>query len=244
VSQQSGAGVPIRFLLAMPWGRVGSHLLVGILSRSLGHARLRMASEELTVRPDWTSDDQLAWLDDHFGLGRRTDGLGMVTHIGSKESAVAVRDRDRFSARCVEGGIRIVRMRRANVVKAAVSQVRARDHAATSGGWSIAPDEPAPGPSFIEPMRLRGVIDTMVAADAMLRSMFTGCAVHDVEYADLLRDLDGVVHRVRDFLTIEQRAYQVTHAKMTPDDLTASVLNLDEIALSLRGTPYEQLLLE
>lgn len=229
---------PVRFLLAMPWGRVGSQLLAGILSRSVGAAGLRMGNEELTVRPAWSAADQMAWLDEHFALSGQPvpEAIG---HIGSKESAAAIVDRAWFSRRCAEGALRIVRMRRADHLRAAISQVRAKDHAAITGRWSIGPDEPPPGPTTIDPARLLEVMEAMVEADRALGAMFAGCAIHDVEYADLLGDLDSTVRGVRAFLDIAQRAVPVTHAKMTPDDLAATVLNLDEIRAVLRGTPHE-----
>ncbi|MFO1541477.1 MAG: hypothetical protein ACKOTZ_13725 [Chloroflexota bacterium] len=234
----SVGGAPIRFLVAMPWGRVGSNLLMGILGRSADPGRIRLASEELTVHPDWDADAQLAWLARHYALDPAADPASPITHIGAKEAAVAVRDPARFSAACAEGGIRIVRLRRANLVKSAVSQVRARDHADVTGRWSVTPDEPPPGPSHIDPVRLRAVIDTMAAADRTLMTMFAGCAIHDVEYADLIDDLEGTVRGVRDFLAIGLRPYRVPHAKMTPDDLRTAIVNFAEVAAALRDTPY------
>jgi len=232
-----GTGL-LRFLVAMPWGRVGSNLLAGILARSLDPGRLRMASEELTVHPDWDADAQLAWLAGHYALGAPVDPASPVTHIGSREAAHAVRDPARFSAQCAEGALRVVRMRRANLVKAAVSQIRARDHADATGRWPVGPDRPPPGPTHIDPARLRSVIDTMAAADRTLMTMFAGCAIHDVEYADLCDDLDGTVRGVRDFLAMGHRPYRVPDAKVTPDDLGAAIANFAEVAAALRGTPY------
>lgn len=233
------AGDPTRFLIAMPWGRVGSSLLAAILSRSLRDQRLRMSIETLTDNEAWSADEQLAWARRHYAL----DGpAGDVTHIGAKESALAMRDPAAFTDLCARHGIRVVRMRRANVVKAAISQIRAEAYARATGSWSVPAGATGLGPSHIDPGVLRERIARMDRADRLLMDLFDGCAIHEVEYDDLQRDLAGVVRRVRDFLGIEQRPYSVPHEKATADDLAAAVENHAEIVASLRGTPYEAML--
>jgi LPS sulfotransferase NodH len=147
-------------------------------------------------------------------------------------------DPDRISALCAAGGIRVVRMRRANLVKAAVSQIRARRYAERTGDWAVRPGMTPLEPIPIDPALLLERIHQMDHADRRLMGMFEGCTVIDVEYQELLDDLVGVAHRVREVLGVPQRPFRVLHEKATPDDLAAAIPNLDEVAGALAGTPW------
>jgi hypothetical protein len=219
----------------MPLGRVGSTLMISILTQSLADERLKLSNEIFTVHPEWTADQQDAALTKHYELAGRPSG---ATHIGGKESADAMADPDRISALCATGGIRVVRMRRANLVKAAVSQIRARRYAERTGEWAVRAGMTPLEPIAIDPELLLRRIDEMDRADRRLMTMFGGCTVVDVEYQELLDDLHGVAHRVRDVLGIPQRPFRVRHEKATPDDLAAAIPNLDEVARALAGTPW------
>src|SRR5215469_603882 len=110
-----------RFILLMPWGRVGSNLLLSILQKS---APMKVNNEGLNRLR--TAADQESWFRAFYETGKEP---ASHQHIGSKQNLLAIRDLAGFSQLLLENQVRIVRLRRDNLVKAAVSQMRAEQYA-------------------------------------------------------------------------------------------------------------------
>ena len=231
---------PVRFMLLMPWGRVGSNLLFAILRQS---AKMKLANESLNAIR--TAEEQAAWFDAFY----ETDSAQpSQVFIGSKQNMLAIRDDAGLAARLRAAKVRVVRLRRADLVRAAVSQIRAELYAEKTGAetgerlWAVRKGMTPLSASTIDPELLLKRIAIMEAADARLMRAFDPAEVLDVEYEDVNASLDGVVQRVRDYLGVPQAPYNVPYVKATPDRLEDAIANHDEVLAKLRGTPYARAL--
>jgi hypothetical protein len=233
----------IRFMILMQWGRVGSNLIVNIINQS---KEATLANERFnSVREP---EAQLAWYREHFQLDATAPSHRL---IGSKENILAVADRDAFLARLRADGVRIIRMRRDNLVKAAVSQVRAERYAeqtrAETGKamWAIRRGETPLGPTEINPTDLLWRIEAMERARTALMHAFGPDEVLDLEYEQINGDLPDVVARVRAHLDLpDGKPFRVPFIKATPDDLAEVVSNYAAVQRSLQGTRYEAMIPE
>ena len=227
---------PVRFMLLMPWGRVGSNLLFAILRQS---APMKLANESLnSIR---AADAQAAWFREFY----ETDvDAPSQAFIGSKQNMLAIRD-DTAMAGLIRGaGLRVVRLRRANLVKAAVSQIRAEQYADKTGAetgqrlWAVKKGHAPLGRAAIDPELLATRIGIMEAADRRLMQAFAAAEVLDIDYEDVRASLDAVVARVRDHLGVPQAPFNVPYDKATPDSLQDAIENYDAVRARLDGTPY------
>jgi len=227
---------PVRFMLLMPWGRVGSNLLFAILRQS---APMKLANESLNALR--TADEQEAWFRDFY----ETDGAAPAhAFIGSKQNMLAVRDDARMVRAIRDAAVRVVRLRRRNLVKAAVSQIRAEQYAQKmeretgERPWAIKTGRPTLGPSAIDPDLLMKRIAIIQGCDRRLTDAFAPAETLDIEYEDVNASLDTVVARLRDYLEVPQAPFKVPFDKATPDRLEGAIVNFDAVRARLAGTAY------
>lgn len=226
----------VRFMLLMPWGRVGSNLLMSILRQS---ENIKLASEYLNRLR--TPDEQIAWLKDFYEFSAADPSK---PHIGSKQNRRAIVDLEGVKHIMAQHSVRIVRLRRDNVVKSAISQMRGvaySERAKQNGGearWYMKGAEEPLGPIRVDPDLLLKRIGFMDTAQRDLMAAFPPDAVLDIEYEEINANLANVIERLRGYLDLPQTPYQVDHTKLTPDDLSAAVSNPDEVRSALAGTPY------
>ena len=227
----------IRFMILMQWGRVGSNLIMNIIHQS----RVALLSNEVFNRIR-DREEQLAWYRDfyQFAAPEPTHRL-----IGTKENVLAVADRPAFAERLRSDGIKVIRMRRDNLLKAAVSQIRAQAYAALmqervgKPRWAVLKGEEPLGPTVIDVAVLRQRLDTMARARDALMQMFEPEEVLDIEYESIAQDLPTVVATLRRYLDLQEKpGFRVIYEKATPDDLSAAVSNYAEVVEALRGTPF------
>lgn len=226
-----------RFMILMQWGRVGSNLIMNIIHQS----RVGLLSNEVFNRIR-DKEEQLAWYQDfyQFAAPEPTHRL-----IGTKENVLAVADRTAFAERLRADGIKVIRMRRDNLLKAAVSQMRAQAYAALmqervgKARWAVLKGEEPLGPTAIDVEVLRQRLETMARAREALMGMFEPDEVLDIEYESIVQDLPGVVTTLRRHLDLQQKPdFRVIYEKATPDDLGAAVSNYSEVVEALRDTPF------
>jgi hypothetical protein len=227
---------PVRFMLLMPWGRVGSNLLFAILRQS---AAMKLANESLNAVRD--ADAQAAWFREFYETEAPAPSQRF---IGSKQNMLAVRD-DAAMVRLIrDAGLRVVRLRRANLVKAAVSQIRAEQYAQRTGVetgtrlWAVKKGDAPLGRAPIDPELLVKRIGIMETCDRRLMQAFGANEVLDIDYEDVNTALDATATRVRDYLGVPQTPYKVPYDKATPDDLGEAITNFDEIVARLANTAY------
>ncbi len=146
-------------MIMTPWGRVGSNLLLNSFGQLIGRIPRRLVNETLNRFPG--ADDQLAWIRAFYTVD---DGAPLV---GSKQNILALADRERVGGLLAELEISLIRLRRDNLVKVAVSQLRAEIYAQRSksetgvAAWGVRPNRQPLGPETLDPARF-----VQVAADA------------------------------------------------------------------------------
>lgn len=226
----------VRFMLLMPWGRVGSNLMLSALRQS---AQMKLENENLIVLPD--AAGQSAWFHAFYETASNPQ---WTKYIGCKQNFLSFADPAQMKALMAEHGVKVVRMRRDDLVKAAVSQMRGEQYAKWSEKkygeilWSPRSHTEIMGPTEIDPTVLLGRIATMGDAHARLMASFAPGEVFDVEYEEINRNLNDVVHRVRDYIGVPQKPFELRFRKMTPDNLEDAIVNLSEVRAALMGAPH------
>ncbi len=231
----------VRFIILMQWGRVGSNLVVNIINQS---GSVKMTNERFNTIRD--RDGQVAQYRSHFEIGEEAHAHRL---IGTKENVMTLADRDEFAVMLRADGVRIIRMRRDDLLKAAVSQMRAELYAAKTkeelgqAKWAVRRGDTPLGPTAIDPATLVTRMGMMDRARERLMTLFASGEVFDIEYEDILHGLDGVVTGVRAHLDLPADApFRVPFIKATPDDLASVIVNYDEVAAAVRSSPYGALL--
>jgi hypothetical protein len=229
---------PRRFAILMPWGRVGSNLVMNIVAQS-GPAKL--ANETFnTIKGE---AEQLAWYREHYEFGAEAPSKPV---IGCKQNVLSITDPAGFAERLLADGVRVVRMRRDNLVKVAVSQMRAEVYAERTKEqtgkprWAVRKGEQPLEPIVIDPEILQRRLSIASKAQDRLMGMFSPGDVLDIEYADIRTDLDGLVGRLRRWIGLPtDQPFKVAFEKATSDNLKDAVLNFRQVKRRLKGTPYE-----
>lgn len=226
----------VRFIMLMPWGRVGSNLLFSILRQS---APMKLANENLIRIP--TAEEQRTWFENFYEIN---EGVASHDFIGSKQNLRSIRDLPAIREMLFNCSARIVRLRRDNLLKAAVSQIRAEAYAKQTqkqcgvGIWALRKGNKPLGPIAIHPNLLLERIEVMKRFHSLLMGLFDEYQVFDIEYEEINCALPRTVERLRTFLSVPTREFSVPYEKATPDDLGAAVLNIDEIHERLTNSPY------
>ena len=195
---------PVRVLVVMPLGRVGSNLLTAYLGgfkRSLGQheglqygqsaAEQRQLLAEFFACPDADSPRLIFW----------------------KQNVRSLADPAAIESLAGELGVSVICMFRKDIVRMAVSHLRARSYArktALETGqelWGLPTGEQQLGPTPIDIGELDRLIVRHEAMTERLANLFLQCRHLDIEYADLAADIPATMGRVSDFLGIETMAF-------------------------------------
>lgn len=230
---------PRRFAILMPWGRVGSNLIMNIVAQS-GPAKL--ANETFnTIKGE---AEQLAWYREHYEFGAEEPSKPV---IGCKQNVLSITEPAGFAEQLLADGVRVVRMRRDNLVKVAVSQMRAELYAQRTKEetgkprWAVRKGEQPLEPIAIDPDLLERRLKIATKAHERLLGMFSPEQVLDIEYGDIRGDLTLLVQRLRVWIGLPtDQPFKVAFEKATSDDLRDAVLNFRQVKRRLRGTPYEE----
>ncbi|NNC73752.1 MAG: hypothetical protein HKN78_12885 [Sphingomonadaceae bacterium] len=213
----------------MPWGRVGSNLLVAQFRDSFASRMTRIRNEPLNVIKD--ADEQLGWLRDFYGE-RNDDEL----LVASKHGLLSIADIDAFSGFLVEQGIRLIRHRRDNLVKVAVSQQRAELYARHSteedgkARWGVLRGEKPLGTVDLDPAEFVRTLRYVSEAQSKFDAFRPDCPTYDLEYETLKADPVAVGRDVMQWLGLDpQREIKLRFDKATPEKLRAAVPNLDTL---------------
>lgn len=230
------------FAIIMPWGRVGSNLVVSVLGQN---CRVSIANEPTTgirsrnrdLRSSFAVDrDQLAYLrgfPDQKAIGPASRKLPLRGVKLSHRSFVSP-----MSAYAVlrEKGFRIVAMDRDNHLKTAISQIRAEQRAKAGdqpGAWSVPRDAAAPGASTIPPDLALRRARAFAGASAQMHDYlahFFGDDLLKIRYEDLNVDPKPVIFSIARYLGLDlDKGFDLPHQKATDDDLSRSVSNWDEV---------------
>lgn len=241
-----------RFVLLMPWGRVGSNLVAATLVRrpdvridNEPTTRIRTYGERDGVSKRDQARQQLAELESFLDDGDETHIVGLKL---SYRSLIEPRA---YLLRLREGGVPLVLMSRENHLKCAVSQLRARaraeaEDATWQSPWAVRSQEPKPGPISLDP-------DEVIRLTKLFKRLHgeTRKSVHAVygddwlavEYADLAAGPEAQIGRICDWVGLDRREVaDLPHRKATSDTLAEDVTNFEDLARAARAAGFEDML--
>jgi LPS sulfotransferase NodH len=217
----------------MPWGRVGSHLLIDVLRQS-GCFKIYKEPETgilSNARDREAAKNQQSVLWESLGLEARSMRILCNVNLGS------VVDLDEFFsvARSQRGSF--IYLDRKNVIKTAISILKARLysdwHKQQWGASSWAIKDPKRVRSVadkIDVTSLRSVLNRLNANREKFYARKKDNPGPLVFYEDMQIDLRGVVCYLCQELNLDMFQYEVRHFKAVDDNLRTEISNFTEIA--------------
>lgn len=231
---------PAKFWMLIPWGRVGSNLLLNNLKQIVGSERCSLINENFSIAQSVKA--QLSWVRDFYGSQTHLALIGCKQNI---RSVVAPR---RLAQLLEDMGVALIRLRRDNYVKVAISQLRAELYAkrsvAQSGvaRWGVRhgrePLEPAP----LDPGRFLKGVGLAKHTDSLVVRFRPDVPTLDLEYRQLQAGSDHVAADVCRWLglSVSQPATPA-FIKATPDNLEEAVPNLPVLREALSRSSLRDL---
>lgn len=243
---------PHRFVLLMPWGRVGSNLVAATLGR---RSNVRIDNEPTTRIRTYGERDGISSQDqakrqrvelENF-LARPPD----LRAEGLKLSFRSLLDPQAYLSRLRTANVPLVLMTRQNHLKCAVSQLRARvraeaDDISWQSPWAVQAQEPKPGPVSLDPdevIRLTKLFkqlhtETLRSVHAIYQTDFLA-----IEYAHLATDPYAEITRICDWIGLDRLdTVDLPHRKATSDDLSEDVTNYDDLARAAKEAGFGPML--
>ena len=231
---------PAKFWMMIPWGRVGSNLLLNNIKQMVGSGRCTLVNENFNVMP--SVEAQLAWMRDFYGTGTDLD------LIGCKQSIRSVGALDPVGSLLAELGVGLIRVRRANFLKVAISQLRAELFAQRSlvetgaAKWGVRHGREPLGPAHLDPQRFLQIAALAKSTDDLLARFAPDTPTLDLEYRQLQTGSVEVAEAVCAWLGLfVSRPASPAFVKATPDDLEKAVPNLDSLREALRESDLRDL---
>jgi LPS sulfotransferase NodH len=216
-----------KVFLLMPWGRVGSNLIFDILWQQKcfkvgGNEPFSALGSELNT----SADLQMSWLNKFLFENQK----GLL-----KSSVQSILNHSDFIEKINEFDAKIIFVNRKNIIKTAISIVKARRYSewhasnfgtpswATKAGRTLDEKLYVDVNNFIETLKLvQGAVDTF-------KKYTTNLIGLTVWYEDLQVDVDSQLSRIFEFIEIEKGPYKVNHLKAVPDDISLAVENVQEL---------------
>lgn len=214
----------------MPFGRVGSNLLMDYICKALA-GRALCGNQILTGSRDLKA--QIQTLQDFYLT--KSNHKFRVT----KESLAAMPDADGLSEFLVKEGVSVIRMFRRSILKTAISQIRAEAYAELSkkqtgvAMWGVEKDSAPLGAFEIDIERLNELCLFIEDQSQRLSRMCTSGNVLDLYYEDFLSNFENQLVRVSEFMGFDFMEFEPRFRKATSDDLSQSVTNVDEVLASV-----------
>ncbi len=215
-----------------PWGRVGSNMFMGSIKQL---ARDRVGKYDNERFNELTgADEQEGWLTEFFS---ETEELEL---IGSKQNILSIREPRTVGRVLREHSVSLIRMRRANVIKVAVSQLRAEIYArktlAQNGTamWGVRSGRIPLGPAELDPRRFLTAVKTAKNADERILAFRPDLPTLDIDYRQLQADPGRIARYTCRWLGLGVSGeVSPGFIKATPDDLESAVPNLAELRAAL-----------
>ena len=214
-------------------GRTGSSYLVSCLQ---SHPRSLCEGERL-VGLD-SAEAQERWIDRFYRRRFRIRAMGFKTKLKD------VHDREVLAACLRRHGADVICMRREDVLRQAISVLRARELKSRFGVWNRNVDTPDLGPSRIDLGELDRVIADCLRQREELERYVSELDLPAtvVNYEQLLADLPGTMGPILDRLGVRRRTLLASTRKNTDDRLERIIVNYDELRTHLAGTGCERYL--
>jgi LPS sulfotransferase NodH len=209
-----------------------------LTSMMMEHPDVQAVYEQFAVlrQKNAAAADQLAWAEQFL----TPPLVGKKAALGFKTKLVDVLDLPGFTQLLQRKGVRVIQMRRRNMVKAVVSRINARRLYEASGKWNLYKESDRMPAAGFDPEQFDQYLKEREASDRELNEYVARLDLPKlhVEYEDLLVNRDAVLGRVFEFLRIRPFPVQGKTLKHTGDDLHDVVLNFDELRGRYAGTVY------
>lgn len=208
----------------MPWGRVGSNLVMAYLRSIL---KGKFANEPLNQIKG--VEAQSDYLQDFFSDTQDEPDACLKITIRSIEDLEAAQsilnDQDVF----------VIKMYRCDHVKTVVSQIRAEQYANKTkeetgkAKWAVRKSEDPLDATVIDVPLLEKRIEIVEGDQRKLECVQLNNSI-DVFYEDIADDAHAVFRKISAFLDKPANSnFEIPFRKATPDDLTKAVKNLEEV---------------
>jgi len=221
-------------------GRTGSTFLLGMMKP---HPEIRFLEEIL---------------DDDHGKNEISDQVRKVEHaftnppssmyraLGFKTKFYDIKDTDSFCKRLQQHNAKIIHMRRRNVVKGGISNLRAIALRKKQGQYNIQYKSEQLDSIKIDPKTLSQEIKGRADQERMIRDFISESNLEsmDLFYEDLLTNRSKTIKSFSNFVGITTYIFNPDTEKNTSDDLRQAVTNFDELKKHYQSTEYEPLLNE
>ncbi len=219
--------------------RCGSTYLIDLLRN---HPNIHAYMEQIYKYQ--SLEQQCSHINSLFGVQRREE----IKAVGFKEQLVNIVEQEKTIGHMMENYSPVLyKMIRKNVVKTAISGIRAKQMKASKGVTNVWKDDQKIGSLSIPPKQLLDAIknreDINYKLDCFLEKM--GLKFKTIAYEDLLQNQKGVLDLIQEDLNLDKMvALESSVQKNTSDSLKQSISNFDDLLDSLSGTKYEEMLLE
>lgn len=212
-------------------GRTGSSFLISCLG---SHPQVVAEGERLVGIP---TNEQSSWIRSYLDAPRDA----RVRAVGFKTKLKDVWDLGAFADLLRASRVRILLLRRRNLVKLAVSTLNARRVHAMTGRWNRGTDAPPLGPLEVDAETLASTIarcaHSQDEVDAYVRRL--ALPTMSLDYEELLADRVAWLRSVTDFLEVDALPLEGGFVKSTDDDLSVALADFARIRTAFRGTPRE-----
>ena len=237
------------FLFMMPWGRVGSNLINSILAQHIKRYNGKIYNEPTTgikskYLPkglDKVSEEQKKWWQEFVVETTKNP------YIGANISISSLVDNNWFFDEIAGKDTSIIYLDRVNVVKTAISKIRAEKYAKFTTEkygkpmWGMREGMKALGATTIDADKLLSTIK-MIETNRVLKNQLLSTAPGlEITYEDINFDLHAVVCEIVNYLNIPLIQYDITFKKATSDKLKREILNYSELEDTLTGKYLDML---
>ncbi len=164
--------------------------------------------------------------------------------VGFKSKISDVADLSRFRDQLHEGNYRIIYLDRQNLVKRALSGINSRRLHAEHNIYNAVNTSQVQGPVEIDPRELLLKIENALASKAQIDTFIGNLKLAKLvlTYEQLLANESAFFRQLFQFLEVADAPVTGNIYKNTPDDLRLALINYDEVARALAGSPYAHFL--
>lgn len=226
------------YFIVLFQGRSGSTWLIEALNT---HPTIIARGEVLVNLKSNGFDGQKKWVRQYFGSDRPR-----ARAVGFKTKLVDILDPSSMAEEFRMVDCHVIHLDRRNVVKQAISWIRADALYARTNDHNLRKDIDRLPPITIDPEDLFLRLQALEIGRANLQSFVQklDLQVLTVEYEEFLLNPQSHFRRVQHFLNVNYHDLRSFSIKSTSDDLRVDINNFDELSLRFAGTPYLSMLEE
>jgi hypothetical protein len=223
------------FVVLMQGGRVGSAYLISALD---SHPSIR-AYQEILV--DKESSEQV----EVYTRLLRSKVISKVKAVGFKTKLSDVVDPETFSEYLNRNGVKVIALRRRNLVKIVVSWINCERLFKATGRYHLYGSDDPVDPTHLDlddfAVRLHCVSEQRDRFEEFVWGQLE-TQVLTIWYEDMFSsESHEAISSVLRFLGVKIRPVHGTTSKVTSDDLSDAIANYEELRTAYFGTEYEEM---